>query len=152
MNQHNRSIILTQRLLMIIFDHSDNLHRSIGTFYCYQLSYRLIIGSKAQIAYGRLLNHQFIYIVSVLFWKAPSGYHLQTICLYIIRIAGQHLIKPVLLQSVIGTAIGKESSHLLARHSTGSCDTMHQWQPHYRFLHRFQLHIQPVCTSGKFND
>ena len=61
---------------MIIFHHSDNLDRRISTFHCYQLAYRLIIGSKSQITYSCFINHQFIDIITIFFGETSSGYYL----------------------------------------------------------------------------
>ena len=151
MNQHDRCIVLAQRLLMIIFHHSDNLHRRISTFHCYQLAYRLIIGSKSQITYSCFINHQFIDIITIFFGETSSGYYLQTVCIRIIRITSQHLIKTVLLQSVIGATIGKECGHFFARHGTGKSNPMDQRKTRDCFFHCFQLDILPLCMSRKLN-
>ena len=151
MNQHDRCIILAQCLLVIIFHYSNNLHRGISTFNVHQLPYSLIIRCKAQVTHSRFVNHQFVYIISIVFREISSGYNLQSIGIHIIGVTGKHLIQAILLQSIIGTAVGKESRYFLARHSAGESDLIYQRKTCYRFFHSFQFRIQSLGMPRKLD-
>ena len=101
--------------------------------------------------HGWMTMQEFIDIITIFFGETSSGYYLQTVCIRIIRITSQHLIKTVLLQSVIGATIGKECGHFFARHGTGKSNPMDQRKTRDCFFHCFQLDILPLCMSRKLN-
>ena len=151
-DQHNRGIILVECLLMVVLHHSDNLHRSIGTFHLYLFAESLFVRGDSQVTDSRLVDHQLIHVVSIIFGESAPCHQLQSISINIIRVAYQHFIKAILLQSITLSPVRQEGSHLFARHGTREGNFIYQRQAGNGLLHGFEFRVHAFGPSGKFDN
>ena len=118
--EQDRCIAFIQGLLMIIFHHTDNLHRLVYRFHGKAFANRGIGRGKAQCTDGCLIQDDIIYISPKVFAETTAGNKLQVVGIQIIVIATEHFQQAGLLRGITQTDNRQEICHLRPGNSTGN--------------------------------